>query len=93
MMKTLFVLLAVMFITATPFAKANAATTNDLYKQCLETCLSYEETPGYGLRSCVAECQRRFLDKPSYNMTPVQQKNIEWCETYEDECDRPETGI
>jgi hypothetical protein len=59
---------------------------------CVKTCGAWYDTPGYGLQACLAECQRRHLSEPKM-MTPIEAATPEWCETYEEDCDRPDTGI
>jgi hypothetical protein len=51
------------------------------YKECLNVCLDFEE-PGYALRSCVAQCRKK------YELSGDEK----YCNTYEDDCDRDNDG-
>ncbi len=75
------------------------------FAACVQTCQAWHEKPGYGLMSCLNECQRMYLDKPTaMGLNSILGWNNEdmppedtgdgsgWCETYEPGCSRPGNG-
>jgi hypothetical protein len=80
-----------LFTAISAQAQTTAAGDTTPFLMCVKTCAAWYDAPGYGLQACVAECQRRHLSEPKM-MIPLKA-TPEWCETYEEDCDRPETGI
>lgn len=78
-MKSIVLSLA-LFSSLSVFADS---TREEQLKMCFETCLAYE-VPGAALRKCISKCQEEYLKA---------EKMDKWCETYEDDCERGDTGI
>ncbi|MCR9203889.1 MAG: hypothetical protein NXH75_04885 [Halobacteriovoraceae bacterium] len=56
-------------------------TLEEKYKQCVETCLSFEE-PGFALRKCVTTCRDRF-----------EEAQNKFCTSFEDFCDDDDDDV
>lgn len=78
-MKSVLLCLALLSSFAT-FAEENR---EEKLKMCFETCLAFE-VPGAELRKCISKCQEEYLKA---------EKSDKWCETYEEDCERGDTGI
>ena len=72
----------VLFIIGAIASNEDTASEREVsYKECLNVCLDFEE-PGYALRSCVAQCRKK------YELSGDEK----YCNTYEDDCDRDNDG-
>lgn len=56
------------------------------FRACVQSCHAWYDRPGYQLHKCVSQCERMYL-KPMVSTEP------EWCETYEEDCERPDNGM
>lgn len=55
------------------------------YQFCKEECALMYDNPGHGLQSCLDQCALWHLLPPNDETAP---RTPNWCETYEDDCER-----
>lgn len=72
-MKT-FLSLCFLVLSLNAFSQSTL-TLEEKYKQCVETCLAFEE-PGFALRKCVTTCKQKF-----------EEAQNKYCTSFEDFCD------
>ncbi|MCX7674908.1 MAG: hypothetical protein N2Z70_03650 [Bdellovibrionaceae bacterium] len=65
-------------------------TPEQKYELCVQDCVNIHERPGYGLKMCLKECERRYL---VFDPNDPRVQRPQACETYEDDCTRGDTGI
>lgn len=82
-MKKIFFSLCLLGFQFTILANSTATDNERYYQACVQTCMSFYDNPGHGLRSCIDDCSNR------YPLKTEEPKKPQWCETYEDDCTRP----
>lgn len=84
-------ILTLLFATAASAFTPGAPATSP-YQQCVQSCIAWADQPGFELRRCVDECIRMQRER-IINLDLNRKAEPRWCETYEDDCERPGTGI